>query len=142
MTDVGNPFVDVEIVGNHMLLARCVGCLDDHRFGRFIEGTGDLASAILRSLKAKHAIDDFDIGKQIGDGSGMGHAFDVLEKHWLGAIKNFLQTGKLKIRIDLFFGFHEIAIGTEPVDRGPKTFNLLRRGDGFFNAFVHDICLL
>ena len=120
VADGGDVFVDVEIVGDHLLLARrpVLGHLP--RLDRVIDGMGQLVGAIEGVLEAEHLVDDVGVGEQVGDGAGVGFAFDVVEHHHRTPVQMLLQAGDLEIGIDLLVGLDHVAFAFQPLQRGAQ----------------------
>jgi hypothetical protein len=127
VADCRNPFIDVQVVGDDMFLTRCFVLCDFDRLQWVIERSRDLSGPVDRTVKSEHAVDNIDVGEQIGDGASVGFPLDVFEQDRRPAIQVFLKSRDFEIGIDLLLCLYQISIGTKPVDRRAQAGNVASR---------------
>ncbi len=112
--------VDVLRIEHDVLLHRRVGLGDDLGLERLAERRRDMTGARDVILPAKHLVDDVHVAEQVGDHPVVRLALDVVEHHRAAAVHVLLQAGDLKVRVDRLVGLDQIALCTQPFQRGAK----------------------
>ena len=85
MADIQDPLVDVEILGDHVLLAGRMLLRDLDRLQRSVERLGKRTGALRGIGEAEHLVDDTHVGEQIRDRPCMRIALHVVEEHGAAA---------------------------------------------------------
>ena len=117
VADGHDVLVDVEIVGDDLLLASGLGPWDFDRRERVGQGVGQLAGAIGRAIPAEHPIQYVVIGEQVRDRPNGGIARDVVEQDREAAVERLLDAGQLEITADRDVGLQQQALRSQPVNR-------------------------
>ena len=120
VADRHDVLVDLEVVGDDLLLAGRVVLRDLHRGQGMGERVSQFAGPRHRRLPAEHPVDDIHVGEQVRDRPRGGVPFDVFEQDRTAAVQLLLHAGHLEVRIDRRVGFQEQILLLEPLQRAAQ----------------------
>ena len=118
--------VDLEVVGDDLLLAGRLTRRHLHGGNRMGERVGQPARSVRRAVPAKHPVEDVHVGEQVGDGPRVGIALHVLEQQRVAPVQLLLHAGHLEIGVHRHRRFQQQTLLPQPLERSAQGLDAAR----------------
>jgi len=118
VANCGHVLVDVQVIGDHDLLARRLGAGDQLGRDRVGETMGELPRPLLGRRPTEHAVQDLDVGEEVGDDLDAWVPLDLVEEDGNRPVQVLLDARQLEVGVDLDVRFQEQALLAQPAEAG------------------------